>query len=588
MPEFAALSGLLAGSRLLEGQLVESLGWTLLHFLWQGALIAALYALGRLVLHRAAPRLRLWLGHVALLALAIAPVLTFVRHLGQAGIGGAGTAAHANGLQASIAAAGNDLAAAAGDAVAATGQGLVASALPWLVAAWLVGVVVLSVRALRQWRALRRLCTVALPADPAWQRRLAVLAARMGIHRPVQLRECALVLAPMLVGWLKPVILLPASLCTRLPPEQVELLLVHELAHVRRLDYLANLVQMALETILFYHPAVHWISRCVREDRELCCDDMVTGNGADRLSYARALLTLAEQHVERQTAPALAATGGALLARIERIVDAPRSDSPVAATTPLLVLAGAVLLATLGMRAFAPDGNAPGASTPATHAPLPMLPRAAADLALPVLKLAVADLAAGSTRPAPLQVQLAPEAQPLAPEPSLAAAAPEQVEVPAPGTPMQIDIPAPTLGVPDLLVQSPDATLAEATRSVPVTAATDAASVQPAFADGLAPLSVRAPDYPRRARVAGIEGHVTLSYSIRGDGRVTDVRIEDANPPRTFDRAARDALAGWQFAAGSGAGKRFVQTFDFVLDGNTGGVDGCVVSTGSRLCRPGQ
>jgi protein TonB len=103
----------------------------------------------------------------------------------------------------------------------------------------------------------------------------------------------------------------------------------------------------------------------------------------------------------------------------------------------------------------------------------------------------------------------------------------------------------------------------------------------------VAPLSVRAPDYPRRARVAGIEGHVTLSYAIRSDGRVTDVRLEDASPPRTFDRAARDALDGWRFAAGAGGGKRFVQTFDFVLDGKAGGVDGCVVSTGSRLCRPG-
>ena len=543
-------------SESLLSPLVESLGWALLHFVWQGALIAILFGIARLLLQGASPRVRLWAGYAALVALAAAPAVTFLRHLATS-FGAPGPVQLVAAVPAGI----------GGAAASSGGLAAVETLLPWLVATWFAGVLVLSARGLRQWRALRRLCTVALPCEPGWQQRLGALCRRMGVRQRVQLRECALVVAPMVVGWLRPVILLPVGLALRLPQEQVELLLAHELAHVRRLDYLANLLQMVLETALFYHPAVHWISRCVRDDREQCCDDLVTGQYASRLNYARALLTLAENYAGPRTDPAVAATGGALLARIERIVGAPRTSSPAAASTPLLVLAGAVLLAALGVKALVPadrDGlwNAllPGADV--------------VRLVLPATGLAVADLVDGVRSGAGLA---APR---LAPRP-----APPPAAGPAMPAPLALAPAGPALRAPDLAGTGATLELPAAPLAAAGPPAADATQATPATEPGVAPLSVRAPEYPRQARVAGVQGWVTLSYAIGPDGRVDQVRVEDVHPSRVFVRAAREALSHWRFPAGAGAGERFQQTFDFVLEGENRRKLHCDVATGSHLCR---
>ena len=122
---------------------------------------------------------------------------------------------------------------------------------------------------------------------------------------------------PIVVGWLRPVILIPASALTGLLPQQIEALLAHELAHIRRRDYLINLVQTMVETLLFYHPAMWWVSRQVRQERENCCDDMALDVCEDRLSYARVLATMEELRVPRSL---VAAGGSSLAARIRRIL----------------------------------------------------------------------------------------------------------------------------------------------------------------------------------------------------------------------------------------------------------------------------
>src|SRR5262249_55483729 len=146
---------------------------------------------------------------------------------------------------------------------------------------------------------------------------LSRLAARLRVRMPVKLVESALVEVPTVIGWLKPMILLPAAALAGLDPRQLEALLAHELAHVRRHDYLVNLLQTAIETLLFYPPAVWWLSRRIREERELCCDDLAITVCGDGMVYARALATMEEL----RSAPALtlAADGGSLLARIRRI-----------------------------------------------------------------------------------------------------------------------------------------------------------------------------------------------------------------------------------------------------------------------------
>ena len=114
---------------------------------------------------------------------------------------------------------------------------------------------------------------------------------------------------PTVVGWLRPAVILPVAALANLSPAQVEAVLAHELAHIRRHDYLVNLFQTLAETLLFYHPAVWWLSARIRTEREHCCDDVAVAVSGDAVGYARAL---AELEAWRVGTPgmALAATGG--------------------------------------------------------------------------------------------------------------------------------------------------------------------------------------------------------------------------------------------------------------------------------------
>src|SRR5262249_1819281 len=135
---------------------------------------------------------------------------------------------------------------------------------------------------------------------------------------------------PMVVGWLKPIILLPVSTVAGMTPIQLKAINAHELAHVCRYDYLVNAAQNVIETLMFYHPAVWWISRCIREDRENCCDDLVVRVCKDRLAYARALVRLEELRGVTSRL-AFAASGGSLLTRIRRLVGVSQTSWPVTA-----------------------------------------------------------------------------------------------------------------------------------------------------------------------------------------------------------------------------------------------------------------
>jgi len=163
--------------------------------------------------------------------------------------------------------------------------------------------------------------------DPAWHERLAELQRRLRMSRPVLLFESALIQVPVVIGWLRPMILVPASSLSGLTPQQLELILAHELAHIRRHDHWVNLLQVLIETLLFYHPAVWWISQDIRAERELCCDDLAVATCGNRLAYARALTTL-EGLRQRSAAMALGAGGGSLMERIRHIVGLSASGGP--------------------------------------------------------------------------------------------------------------------------------------------------------------------------------------------------------------------------------------------------------------------
>ena len=191
--------------------------------------------------------------------------------------------------------------------------------LPSAVVVWLAGVLLLSVRLIVACAGVERLKRATRSVDATVVARVQSLAHRFGIDRPVRVFESTLVRVPTVVGCLRPVILLPASVITGLAPAYLDAVLAHELAHVRRHDYLVNVLQSLVETLLFYHPAVWWCSRQIRIEREHCCDDMVVEAGGNRVAYAAALAQLEELR-GLQPMLSLNASGGRLVDRIRRLL----------------------------------------------------------------------------------------------------------------------------------------------------------------------------------------------------------------------------------------------------------------------------
>jgi HEAT repeat protein/beta-lactamase regulating signal transducer with metallopeptidase domain len=319
---------------------MDVLGWALVHFVWQGAALAVVLAVALALTRVTAARTRYALSVATLVLMVAMPVATGLRLYGSAprvekalppadaGLAPADAQAHkvaqhretrAQPSRTRSAFVSNASVIASVPLITRLRDQL-RPALPWLVVLWTAGVIVLSLRLARGWRSARRLKTEGTQSVTAPLRdALARCAARLGVTRSVELLESAIIQVPAVIGWLRPVILVPASALTGLTPQQLELLLTHELAHVRRHDYLVNLFQSVIETLLFYHPAVWWVSHRIREEREHCCDDIVVRICGDADLYASALVGM-----ERlRAAPprlALAATGGSLVQRVRRLV----------------------------------------------------------------------------------------------------------------------------------------------------------------------------------------------------------------------------------------------------------------------------
>jgi beta-lactamase regulating signal transducer with metallopeptidase domain len=206
---------------------------------------------------------------------------------------------------------------------------------------WIAGVLLFSVYHLVGWRRARgfiRRGTSPVPCE--WQARFEKLCLELRLGRLVSLLSSSMVKVPCVVGWIKPVILVPLSMFTSLDPGEIEMILVHELAHVRRYDVLISIVQTALETLFFFNPAIWWISRRIRVEREDCCDDAAIIRTGDRLKYARALTNLEELRMF-QTSFGSALTGAPLKRRIQRIVGIPRAPfySAIPGLTGMLLFA---------------------------------------------------------------------------------------------------------------------------------------------------------------------------------------------------------------------------------------------------------
>lgn len=332
---------------MLANPLIERLGWTLVHFLWQGVCVAAMLVIALAFTRRSRPSVRYGLACAAMASMALFPALTFFSLAPEASAPFTPVKATVDWL-------------AGGAIVAQAAQGR--DPMMWVVFLWTLGVAVFSARligGLLQTERWRRRHTQ--PVGPEWEARAATLAERFGIAQKVSVLLSTHIEVPSAWGVLRPVIVLPAALMVGMTPIQVEAILLHELAHIRRRDYLVNLLQSVLETVLFYHPAVWWVSSVVRREREHCCDDAVIAALGDPMPYARALLQLEERRLTIPR-PALSAKESHLMNRIARILGAKPAPSRFASVAP--ALAAIAVLGTLMGGAIQAQAQSTGKTAP--------------------------------------------------------------------------------------------------------------------------------------------------------------------------------------------------------------------------------
>ncbi len=483
---------------LLSLSSVQALGWTLVHFLWQGALLAACAAVVMRWGVRSS-RARYVTAVATLVLMMAVPVFTFagLQAVAPAGAPTEVSARAATTALASDAVAGFSAAPRAADSASAR---LLTAA----VLLWFSGVLVLSARLLGGWAIARRLAITTKRPVAADVEALAVsVAERLGLRRLVRVAECSTVTVPLVIGWLKPVVLVPSAAVAGLPPAHLEALLAHELAHVRRHDYLVNLLQSAIETLLFYHPAVWWVSGRVRQEREHCCDDAAVAV-CDKVIYVNALTGLAAMRAH--TPLALAATDGALLRRVRRLLISRRDERPAAAwlSAGVLVMI-AIPLAPAGFALT--GGRAPDAAAPAV-----VDAAATAQAIVPAAPLREDIASQNAARDAEL-----------ATNPTLDVT-PERRRVPRMRE---------TAAVPE----TPAAQLAPQRRVYTI----GGQIKEPQLLTRVSPV------YPPEAKATGVQGPVYVEAIIGRDGHVRDARPVGGHPSAALREAATAGVRQWVY-----------------------------------------
>ncbi|WP_095959363.1 M56 family metallopeptidase [Corallococcus macrosporus] len=411
---------------MMDARYLHALEQALLGFLWQGAVVAlAVAGLLSLTPQRAA-RTRYATACLGLVAMAALPVVTFLAALEEA------TRALSSGALESLPHV-SVLTAVSAETAALADRPWTEALRPWLLPAWCCGVLLLSARTVLAWLVTHRMARngTQAPAAP-WRAALAQALGRVRMSRPVRLLASARVDVPMVIGLWRPLILVPAGAITGLTAAQLEAILAHELAHIRRHDYLVNLLQSFVETLLFYHPAVWWLSQRIREEREHCADDLAVQCCGDAVLYARALARIEELRLAPSPHPALGVGDGALLTRVRRLLAVPEGVTPRRSWRLASGLGSAVLAVALGTSQLPETAHANAPVNPPLHAEdAPLASQALLASAAPMHHLLVApETFSAQARKAPQPIERprapadprparAPKPRPAAPAPLL-------------------------------------------------------------------------------------------------------------------------------------------------------------------------
>jgi bla regulator protein blaR1 len=535
---------------------VNAIGWTLIHSIWLGALAAAAYAVPAARLRNQAPQAAYAWGLSCLLALVLILLSVFAHEFDR--VRASADAQAIATAYAALPVERGDIHDVQPEAAPNSVAAMIEPLLPLLVLAWALAVLTIGSGLVRSQLALRRLVTAGINL-PALASPVVELAQYFGVSRPIAVVSSALARAPFVIGHFAPVIVLPLSVATGMPWPQLRLILAHEIAHLRRADYLINWLQIALEVLLFFHPAVRWLSEELRRLREACCDDMVVAFAGGRGDYTRALLSLEEF---RHDAPALApsAVAGGLLWRVQRIAGrAPLDRSAwqrvVLPAAFLTLLAGALSSGLQIRPGYGPrDFQLPSVSMPGIGTMNRETVESQANWEVQLPELRDARLATS-------------EGKVVAPELQLQIAAP-QATIERSLTPSTVQL----------------ATLsATPARLLPAAAAVPAAvAIEPQ------PVHTVRPLFPARQRLNHGPLTVELGYGVDAGGHVTDIKVLDA-PTRATDfvDAASVALAQWRYPVSSelAAGAQLRHRFVFRDGGDTAAEPAeCTMLTGSRMC----
>lgn len=308
-------------NQIFSDNFTSALGWTILHSIWQGALVAVIFALIMISFRKSSSNFRYTLSVIALLAVFGFSLTTFLTSYEIPQQIDKDTLQTAN-SQILINLSQNTKAKNSETSLSYFGD-YFEGHLPLIVSVWSLGIMILMLRFLGGLAYTQRLkYHHTQSAGDYWQGTLKYLMSELQMQKPVKLLESAMIKAPMVIGTLKPVILVPIGLLSNLPTQQVEMILAHELAHIKRHDYIINILQSIVEIALFFNPFVWWISANIRQERENCCDDIALNLTGDKMTFVKTLANIEAMRLGTpELAMGFAGKKGSLMSRVSRLLN---------------------------------------------------------------------------------------------------------------------------------------------------------------------------------------------------------------------------------------------------------------------------
>lgn len=307
--------------------LISNLGWALIHFIWQGTLITLAYWV--ITRNISSIHTKYWTGMGMVVLALLAPILNTLSFSNQSEslvtlvTLQSGYIAH---QQLSI----ENLA-----------LYLINKSLPLMVLIWASTVLFLSIRLIRSWM---QLAAIKHDCEPIVSKELKGfiknVAIKLDLPNIPMLKVSKQVLVPAAYGIFKPTVLLPLSLISKIPREQLEAIIKHELCHLKRNDFVHNIIQLCADTLLFFHPGIRWMNNDIRHIREQCCDQLVLSNDTETITYAKALTSIAEftNGLKLKHSIHLGINDGVLLNRVKFLLQNKSSQSSLMIFAPLFLI----------------------------------------------------------------------------------------------------------------------------------------------------------------------------------------------------------------------------------------------------------